>query len=337
MSMFTEAFTDLLAGHCPPATVRAIESGGDALPLWNAVAEAGFLELMAVEDAGGAGLDLAETMPLLVALGAHAVPLPIGQAIALRSLLAPGEAPPEGIVTLAPALRRQPDGRWLAPRVPHGTQADWVVAEFDGQALLLDARAAERGPAVVHAEATCDLQWTQPGRRLEGPCPAGAVTAWGAALHAALIAGALQRAFDLTLQYANDRVQFGKPIGRFQAIQHQVSVMAEHVAAARMAASIAFARGRRTPAPLAAAVAKARASEAAALVAGIAHAVHGAIGITGEFDLQLFTRRLHAWRLAHGSEAHWHRVVGQALLDRAGTGSGDFVRSLSTHTTETPS
>ncbi|CPJ26546.1 acyl-CoA dehydrogenase [Bordetella pertussis] len=75
------------------------------------------------------------------------------------------------------------------------------------------------------------------------------------------------------------------------------------------------------------AVAKARASEAAALAANTAHAVHGAIGVTEEYDLQLYTRRLHGWRLAHGSEAYWHQVVGAALMG-SGDGAVQFVRGL---------
>ncbi|CPL54453.1 acyl-CoA dehydrogenase [Bordetella pertussis] len=78
---------------------------------------------------------------------------------------------------------------------------------------------------------------------------------------------------------------------------------------------------------LPAAIAKARASEAAALAANTAHAVHGAIGVTEEYDLQLYTRRLHGWRLAHGSEAYWHQVVGAALMG-SGDGAVQFVRGL---------
>ncbi|MCY1232193.1 hypothetical protein D9M68_670430 [compost metagenome] len=68
------------------------------------------------------------------------------------------------------------------------------------------------------------------------------------------------------------------------------------------------------PLRLAAAIAKARSSEAAQLVAASAHALHGAIGVTEEYDLQLLTRRLHEWRAAHGSEACWSMQVGEALL-----------------------
>ncbi|MGO4711808.1 acyl-CoA dehydrogenase family protein [Bradyrhizobium sp. 2TAF24] len=317
--MFTEAFEALLRDHCTPAAVRVIESGGAHALLWDVITDSGFLELMASEDAGGAGQDLAVALPILRLLGAHAMPLPVGQAIALRTLLPAGETVPKGMPTFAPALTRGADGSLQAPRVPFGALADHVVGELDGELLLLDAAEAQRRSLGIHHDATADLTWNaavarRAGRVLSGAAPAGSLAAWGAALHAALLAGALARSFELALQYGNDRVQFGKPIGKFQAIQHQLAVMAEHVAAAQMAAAGAFSAGRTIPASLPAAVAKARGSEAVTVVAPIAHAVHGAIGVTDEYDLQLFTRRLHGWRMAHGSEAYWHRVIGEQLL-----------------------
>ncbi|MCS6766134.1 MAG: hypothetical protein MO847_06805 [Candidatus Protistobacter heckmanni] len=136
--------------------------------------------------------------------------------------------------------------------------------------------------------------------------------AWSAA---ALMAGAMERVLEMTLQYANERSQFGKPLGKFQAIQQQLSVMAEQVFAARMAAQLACRQcaGARPDATMAA-IGKLRASEAAAQVAAIAQAVHGAMGVTEEYDLQLFTRRLHAWRREGGAESHWARQVGAAVL-----------------------
>ena len=146
----------------------------------------------------------------------------------------------------------------------------------------------------------------------------GALERWGAALHAGLIAGALGQVFEMSLAHCNVREQFGRPLGRFQAVQHQLAVMAEQVAAASIAAEAAFqGGGAQVPALWPAAMAKARASEAAAEVAALAHAVHGAIGITAEYDLQLYTRRLHEWRTTHGSEDHWHRRLGQAVLAQA--------------------
>ena len=137
-----------------------------------------------------------------------------------------------------------------------------------------------------------------------------------ACLAAAQMVGAMQRVLEKTLQFANDRHQFGRPLGKFQAIQHQLAVMAEQVLAARMAAQIGCsADAGNQPDRMNAAIAKARASEAAVEVTALAHSIHGAIGFTADHDLQLFTRRLHAWRLQAGSESYWHEVLGQAVLN----------------------
>lgn len=116
------------------------------------------------------------------------------------------------------------------------------------------------------------------------------------------------------MQYCNERSQFGKSLGKFQAVQHQLSVMAEQVAAASIAAEYAFQTTDPTPRFLPAAIAKSRTSEAAPEVAKTAHALHGAIGVTDEYDLQLFTRRLHEWRIAHGAETFWNRIIGEKIL-----------------------
>jgi alkylation response protein AidB-like acyl-CoA dehydrogenase len=166
----------------------------------------------------------------------------------------------------------------------------------------------------VHGSLAADLRWDEVPRdavEIPGERP---LLALGALAHAGLLAGALERVLALTVAHANDRVQFGKSIGKFQAIQQQLSVMAEQVFASRMAARIGFSGPGTTPRALQVAVAKARTGEAAAQVAAIAHAVQGAMGITEEGDLQLYTRRLHEWRLADGAERHWNERIGEALL-----------------------
>jgi len=326
--MFAEAIEEILKDQCTPAAVRAIEGGKTPARLWSAIADAGYLELLAPEEAGGAGLPLAELFPILTTLGRYAAPLPLAQSIAARALLSHASEIPGGMLTFAPALRRMEDGRLVCPLVPFGTLAEQVLAEDAGGLLLLDCANALRTPTGVYGSQVATLAWNadSPGCRLAG---AGAeLTFFSAALYAALLAGGMQRVFDMTLQYANDRSQFGKSIGKFQAIQHQISVMAEHVAAASIAAEAAFQSDTGRPAGLAAAIAKSRTSEAAQLVASTAHAVHGAIGITEEYDLQLFTRRLHEWRMAHGSEMHWDLIIGRAVLGSEAPSVTDFVRAL---------
>ena len=137
-----------------------------------------------------------------------------------------------------------------------------------------------------------------------------------ALLAAAQMSGAMTAVFEQTLEYANQRQQFGKPIGRFQTIQHNLSILAEQVFAAAMAARLACQGEWSALSPLRVAVAKARTSMAAQQVTTLAHGLHGAIGFTHEFDLQLRTRRLYAWRQCAGAETHWQQHLGQAMLDR---------------------
>ncbi len=312
--MFAEAIEAILVDQCTPATIRAIENGGSAATLWSALAESGFLELMASEEAGGAGLDLDAIFPIFVAFGRHAVPVPAAQSIAARALL--GQVPaPQGMLTLVGHARREADGSVSAVDVPFGAIAEHALANIDGQRVLLDCARAQRTATGIRGSLAASLRWTADA--IETPIGDNGtqVAEFSAALHAAAIAGAMERMFSMTLGYCNDRVQFGKAIGKFQAIQHQLSVMAEHVACAGVAAELAFTAGAKIPPRLAAATAKARTSASVPLVTSTAHALHGAIGVTEEFDLQLYSRRLHEWRMADGSEAYWNRIVGETMLD----------------------
>src|SRR3546814_8016040 len=90
-------FERLLESACTPAVVRAIEAGGDAATLWDAIEASGFLDALVPEAQGGAGLALADVAPILMACGRFAVPLPVGDTIAARYLFAQaGETPPPG-------------------------------------------------------------------------------------------------------------------------------------------------------------------------------------------------------------------------------------------------
>ena len=314
--MFVEAIDAILQDQFTPEAVRAIEFGGNAAPAWQALAAAGFLELLAPEAAGGAALELPDLFPILTTIGRHAVPVPLAQSIVARALLArAGATVPTGMVTLAQSCRLDNDCSLVCAYTPFGTIADYVVAGSADGLLLLDCASAQREASGVRGSQCAMLRW--PAGHPVTPLPgvdAADVQTWGAALHAALIAGAAARVGEMTLQYCQDRSQFGRTIGKYQAVQHQLAVMTEHIAAVTVAAEIAFATTGTQPLRLAAAVAKSRSSEAVQLIAATAHALHGAIGVTEEFDLQLLTRRLHEWRTTHGSEACWAAVIGDASL-----------------------
>jgi acyl-CoA dehydrogenase len=147
-----------------------------------------------------------------------------------------------------------------------------------------------------------------------------------AVLAAVEIAGGAERLLEMTLEHANTRRQFGKPIGAFQAVQQQIAVLAEKAVLVRIAAQAACAGGLDVTVERAA-VAKSVTSAAVPVMTGIAHAVHGAIGITAEFSLARITARMHALRMAHGAESYWNARLGTARLAFQGE-SLDFVRHL---------
>ena len=146
-----------------------------------------------------------------------------------------------------------------------------------------------------------------------------------AALRAAEMAGMAARLLAMTIAHVTVRAQFGRPLAAFQAIQQQVALMAEDVAAATLAAHIGLGGPGFTPARSAAA--KLRAGEAAVRIAAIAHQLHGAIGATAAHDLQLWTGALTEARLADGSESHWAVVLGRHRLDDCPADGASYVRT----------
>jgi alkylation response protein AidB-like acyl-CoA dehydrogenase len=144
---------------------------------------------------------------------------------------------------------------------------------------------------------------------------------YSALMLAAKMAGALNAALDLSVQYTRERQQFGKPLASFQAIQQQLAVFAEEAAAADMAAASAFRAAdlkakEGGDAWFEIACAKLRANQAARISISIAHQVHGAMGFTAEYRLQHLTKRLWAWGFEHGNERHWSDLIGARIAAR---------------------
>lgn len=314
MNELLEPFIRMLDAAAPPAVVRAIEAGQSAAPLWQEIAESGFLDALVAEDHGGAGLSLADIEPLIEALGARAVPLPVAETMVARALLAAaGVVAPEGPIVLVTAL---------AQPVPCGLVAEHALVD-SGDALILCGIAdlSPTSTGVSHSLAA-RLSGMPQGATL--PRPAAGLRAIAAVLRASLIAGAAAHLCDVTTAYASERVQFGKPIGRQQVLQQMLAIMAEDMIACRIAAQLGTAQGIDVRAAVAA-TAKITTSSAAPRIAASAHAVHGAIGISEEYDLQLLTRRMHEWRMADGSEGYWSQILGTARLAGPQT-SADWVR-----------
>lgn len=309
-----EPFVRMLDAAATPAAVRSIEHGGSAVALWDEIAVSGFLDVLVAEEHGGAGLSLADIEPLIEAIGARAVPLPVAETMVARALLASeGVAAPEGPIALVTSL---------AQTVPCGLVAQAALVDYDDALVLCDIAQLSPAPTGVTNSLTARISGKPQGQIL--PRPAAGLRAIAAVLRAALIAGAAARLCAVTTAYASERVQFGKPIGRQQSLQQMLAVMAEDMIACRIAAQLGASHGIEVPL-VAAATSKVTTSVAAPRIASTAHAVHGAIGISEEYDLQLLTRRLHEWRMDDGSEGYWSKVLGQQRLAASVT-SVDWIR-----------
>jgi alkylation response protein AidB-like acyl-CoA dehydrogenase len=320
MTAYLGPFERLLAATCPLDAVRAAESGGSTAALWDAIAASGFLDALVAED-DGAGLALADVGPLWEALGSHAVPLAIGETMIARMLLrAAGIAAPDGPILLVVAEPGVP------AIVPLAQTAGHALVERSGGLSLLPVTPAVAAPVEIAFSLAARLSWPDDALGPQLLAPVGGLRVYAAVLRSAQIAGAIGRITDMTAAYARDRMQFGKPIGQQQAVQQQLALMAEEMVAARMAAQLGYA-SRKENLLVAGATAKSVAGRSAARAAGIAHAIHGAIGISAEHELNLYTRRLHEWRLAEGSEGYWECLLGRQFLG-SGASALDFARDL---------
>jgi acyl-CoA dehydrogenase len=287
--------------------------------LWAAVAENGFPALLVSEEAGGFGGDWTDAVAVLRLEGYHALPAPLAEAmIAARVTAHAGLSPTDGLCSVAALGNGQLDGGRFTGTlrsVPWGRAADWVVTVVKDRLVRLPKAAAK---AVVSAE---DPAGDPRDRLVFENAPAEEADAEldlfavGALARAAMIAGALDAALARSVAYVNERAQFGRPIGKFQAVQQGLAVFAEEAAAVNCAVQAAARATDAGDAGFEIAAAKLRANMAAAIGVATAHQVHGAIGFTQEYDLHRSTRRLIGWASEFGSERHWADWLGGRIAD----------------------
>lgn len=319
--MLADAATRLFDSHGADPADAGVWSGS----IWDAVVKAGLTRAAVSEAGGGAGLPLAEALGIVRVAVRAGVSLPIGETIIAGWLLdQAGLDVPE-----APLCFVGAEGNVIRDQAPAWAHMCRVVAvDETGQVALMSNRDVMYSKAVNLADEPRDTVQCEIAVPMVAPgTPVPPARHLAALLRAVQIAEAAAVVGALTIQYAGERRQFGRPLAGFQAIQQQIAVQAGEIAAANMAANMALtALGTARFEPCAA-IAKARASEAAGKIASIAHQVHGAMGFTREHRLQYFTRRLWAWRDECGSETDWSRIIGQTAL----TGGAD---ALWPHATE---
>lgn len=320
-NMIAETAARLFAAHLDTATFAAAEAGTWPAALWDEIAANGLDRVLVPEDQGGIGGGWEDAFEILQAAGRHAAPVPLAETIAASWLIAQaGLDVPEGVLTLADGetVAVSPTGiiTGALSRVPWGASASRVVAQaVDENPDRIAVFSPVGGKGALDHNIGRDPRHAMLVDGVTAQSGAGgSVMAVGALVRACQMAGAVGRVLDLCVTYAGERVQFGRPIGRFQAIQQQLALLAGEAAAADIAArSACRALDRRGEAFVEIATAKIRAGEAAGKAAAIAHQVHGAIGFTDEYHLHHLTRRLWSWRAEYGAESIWATHLGNLI------------------------
>lgn len=319
---------------------RAARRGVLSAKGWLAVEDAGLPAALLPEDAGGFGLPAAEAFNLVRIGGMFASPVPLGETMVANWMLtAAGLSLVEGPSSFA-AFSGQATREASRPShrvagtveyVPWGRHARSIVLVGDSHVFRVSSDqvrivegAASNGLPRDKVEIDAVLGEDAIAQR-PAALAGDIVMLAGALIRTMEIAGALRRVLALTTQYAGERVQFGRPIGKLQAIQQLLAELAGQVATADAAAGLAAESFGDADAMLAVAAGKARAGEAAGISSAIAHQVHGAIGYTQEHPLHLYTRALWAWRDEYGGERRWQHLLGSHALANGADGFWPFV------------
>ncbi len=334
-AIIAQSVNRLFADQVDRAALERFEGGEWPAALWARVEESGFDQVLCLEGAAGDWLD---AQSVLRAVGYYRVPLPLAETVVGNWLLVRAGLPiaggPVAIAQCDGAMTLRIDGGRLLlngrlVRVPWGRHARRIVVAGDcaGQPVIavIDPSnsntvrierdvniAAEPRDTLICDSTQCDAF------AVTDELGADAVRVYGALARAAAMGGAIESVLEQAVQYANDRVQFGRPIGKFQAVQHLLAELGSESAAATAAITGGCESAGSAHARMDVATAKVRAGEAAKHAGRIAHQVHGAIGFTYEHTLHFATRRLWSWRNEFGNDAYWARVIGVAVIQAGG-------------------
>lgn len=333
--ILNDTVSRLLQQHGTRPVIDAAERGAWPDGLWDRLTELGLHAALVDAGTDEPGLEMADAFGIVRLAGAYALPVPLPETMLANRVLAalglPVTTDPTMLTWSAETVIEKRSGSWTVSgtlhRVPWGRRCRLLVPlrHGPGTVLLVLPRADCElvAGANIAGEPRDTLRFetivgTPPPEIEDARVSPDGLRAAGAALRCSQMAGAMARIAEMTVAYAQDRVQFGRPIGKFQAVQQSIARLVGEAAAARAAADLAVEGFGHEGAFLGIAAAKARCGEAAGLVASLAHQVHGAMGFAHEYGLQTLTRRLWSWRDEMGNETEWARRLGRHLAAGGG-------------------
>lgn len=326
----------ILTDLCSKDLIDRAEEGHWPQQLWSTLEQTGLTLAGISEAAGGSGGQLVDSLTVIRCAAHHAAPLPLAETFLAASMIADtGTKAPSGPLTVIvhdqPFVISNNNDRYFLKGEAGGvawaaeSERILVLADLGTETRLVmlrpDQCALARSNNIAgepRYKVLCDDTLLNENQILK---PAelwnmDRLRLLGALTRSAMMAGVLDSILEISVQYANDREQFGRPIGKFQAIQQQLAAMAGQVAASSVAADTAVEAMQKGIAEFEICTAKSRTGEAASICAEIAHQVHGAIGFTQEHNLHQKTRRLWAWRDEYGSESYWQERLGKLLCTK---------------------
>jgi acyl-CoA dehydrogenase len=318
--LLVETVDRLLTDICTPEEIERSEATGWSPAAWHALAEAGFPWVGISEAAGGSGGTLLDIAATVQAVGRHAAPVPLAETAMLGGycLTAAGLALPAGPLAVVESPAVVLDGRVRVDGVAAwGRQAERIVAADREHVYSLrrdqvdltpgSNMAGEARDRVVADLALDEVEWA-------------AAEVWhelrlrGALSRVLLAAGALSAVAQMTVDYTNERRQFGKPVATFQAVQQHLVVAAQSAVRAQMAGDVAV-RALAGDVDIEIAAARVVVDDAITLGTRAAHQAHGAMGVTREYPLHQLTRRLWSWRHEWGTTKQWRRELGDRVIE----------------------
>jgi len=345
-----ESARKFFAGECPPVEVRRLMETDTAFDgnLWSKLADQGYTGIIFLEELGGVGLGVVELILLMEEAGRALLPGPFFSTVALAGSVLDAVASTEqkkkylnaicrgearstvafledsGSWDLADVHLSAAKGRLKGQKlfVSDAAIADWIIVVARNGIYLVDAHAPG-----VRVEPMLGMDLTRKLYSVHFDSAAAEKLGETSGLQrafdiattalAAEMVGGMQRTLEITVEYAKTRKQFGKPIGIFQAVQHQCADMYLETESSRSAVYYAaWALQENAPdAATAVSIAKMYASDASRTVGNRGIQVHGGMGFTWENDIHLYYRRAKASETAFGDASFHRERLAQQVID----------------------
>jgi acyl-CoA dehydrogenase len=336
--ILTETATKIFKSRCTKELINEAEQGVFPIQLWNEVEEMGMTTMGIPEEAGGTGFIYKDALNILRIAGKYAAPIPLAETLVSNWLLHEtgiiiGKSPKTIVLpsvneiveftedqdywNISGQVKYVPFAECSSQIVVLGrtVNKEQIMGIVDRSQVLINGGQGLAGDSkdiVVfkNIRISKDSAKRIPNEIIKKVYNQLALT------RIVLMSGALERVLELTVQHAKEREQFGRPIGKFQAVKQQLAVLAAQVSSGRTASDyVVDSINKGVDFEWEVAIGKVRLGEAVGIAVPIAHQVHAAIGFTYEHPLHHSTRRLWTWRDEYGNENKWAEELGSFILN----------------------